>query len=109
MGQNITDFFASLLQGPGILIIVMIGFMVFMMISQRKKDKKVKDMLNSIKAGDRIRTIGGIYGTVVSIADDIATVQVGPDKVRLVFHRRAIATIEDSAVENTMEQNIDTK
>ena len=31
------------------------------------------------------------------------TISVGPDKVRLVFIRGAIASVEDSPVENTIE------
>ena len=68
--------------------------------------KKVKEMLAAIKVGDRIRTIGGIYGTVTSVRDDIVTISVGPDKARLVFARGAIASIEDSNVENTMTDEV---
>ena len=46
---------------PIILIFVIFWFM--MIRPQRKKDKQVKEMLNNLKAGDRICTIGGIYGT----------------------------------------------
>lgn len=63
-------------------------------------------MLAAIKVGDRIRTIGGIYGTVTSVRDDIVTISVGPDKARLVFARGAIASIEDSNVENTMTDEV---
>lgn len=52
-----------------------------------------------------MRTIGGIYGTVTNIKDDIITISVGPDKARLVFARGAIANVEDVAVENTMEES----
>lgn len=77
-----------------------------MVIPQRKRDKKVKDMLASIKPGDRVRTIGGIYGTITSIRDDVVTISVGPDKVRLVFARGAIATIEDAPVETTIDGEV---
>ena len=78
--------------------------LLVMIIPQRKRDKKIKEMLNSIKVGDRVRTIGGIYGTVTNIKDDIITVSVGPDKARLVFARGAIANVEDVPVENTIEE-----
>ena len=89
----------------GMLIIMMIVLLLVMIIPQRKRDKKIKDMLSSIKVGDRVRTIGGIYGTVTNIKDDIITISVGPDKARLVFARGAIANVEDVAVENTMEES----
>lgn len=89
-----------------IMLGVLIVFMLVMMIPQRKRDKKMKDMLASIKQGDRVRTIGGIYGTVTNIKDDVVTISVGPDKVRLVFARGAIATIEDAPVEATIDGEV---
>ena len=95
----------SFFSGSGMLIIMMIVLLLVMIIPQRKRDKEIKDMLASIKVGDRVRTIGGIYGTVTNIKDDIITISVGPDKARLVFARGAIANVEDAAVENTMEES----
>ena len=88
-----------------IMLVVMVG-LFFMSIPQRKREKKVKEMLASIKPGDRVRTIGGIYGTVTSVKDDVITMSVGPDKVRLVFARGAIATIEDAPVEATIDGDV---
>lgn len=91
------------------MVVLMVGLIVLMIVPQRKREKKIKEMLDSIKRGDRVRTIGGIYGTVEQVKDDIVTISVGPDKARLVFARGAIATIEnrgDSDVENTMQDDI---
>lgn len=89
-----------------IMLVVMVGLFFVMSIPQRKREKKVKEMLASIKPGDRVRTIGGIYGTVTSVKDDVITMSVGPDKVRLVFARGAIATIEDAPVEATIDGDV---
>ena len=88
---------------PLLLVVVMI---VVMIIPQRRRDKKVKDMLSSLKQGDRVRTIGGIYGTISSIKDDVIVLSVGPDKVKLVFARGAISQVEDAGVENTMSEEV---
>ncbi len=88
---------------PLLLVVVMI---VVMIIPQRRRDKKVKDMLGSLKQGDRVRTIGGIYGTISSIKDDVIVLSVGPDKVKLVFARGAISQVEDAGVENTMNEEV---
>ena len=51
-----------------IMIVVMVAVFYFLLIRpQRKKDKAVKDMLSSLKVGDRICTIGGIYGTISAL------------------------------------------
>ncbi len=92
--------------GPFLMIAMVAVFVFLIILPQRRRDKKVKQMLADLKPGDRIRTIGGIYGRIVSIKDDVATIEVGPDKVRLVFTRGAIATVEDSDVENSMTEEI---
>ena len=88
---------------PLVMIVVLL---VVMVIPQRRRDKKVKDMLSSLKQGDRVRTIGGIYGTISSIKDDVIVLSVGPDKVKLVFARGAISQVEDAGVENTMSEEV---
>lgn len=76
----------------------------FMMIRpQRKKDKQVKDMLANLKIGDRVTTIGGIHGTVASIKDDNLTLAVGADKVKLVFARWGIRSVDDVSISNDQE------
>ncbi len=98
---------ASFFQSPTLLMIVLVVVMfAVMIIPQRRRDKKVKDMLNALKPGDRVRTIGGIYGTIGAIKDDVVTLVVGPDKVRLVFARGAISTVENVAAENTMSEEV---
>ena len=88
--------FPSFFSNGGLLILLLVAMFAIMIIPQRRRDKKIKNMLSAVKVGDRVRTIGGIYGTVSAIKDDIMTLSVGPDKVRLVFARGAIATVENA-------------
>ncbi len=90
----------------GMIIPLVLMFVVFYFLlirPQRKKDKKVKDMLAALKVGDRICTIGGIYGTIVSIKDDTIELSVGKDNVKLIFARWAIRNVEEIAIENDSE------
>ena len=103
MDTQVVSGIQGFMSNGGMLIILMIALFAVMIIPQRKREKKIKDMLANLKPGDRVRTIGGIYGTITSIKDDVVTISVGPDKVRLVFIRGAIASVEDSPVENTIE------
>ncbi len=88
-----------------IMMVLMIGVFYFMLIRpQRKKDKAVKDMLAALKPGDRICTIGGIYGTIAAIKDDTITLYVGAQKMQMVVARWAIRSVEDAPlVENESE------
>lgn len=106
MSTTLTSGVSSFFSSYGILIVLMIAMFAIMIIPQRRRDKKVKDMLGNLKAGDRVRTIGGIYGTIGSIKEDTIILLVGPDKVKLVFARGAISQVEDAGVENEMTQEI---
>ncbi len=86
---------------PMILIVVVFYFLLIR--PQRKKDKKVKDMLANLKVGDRITTIGGIYGTIRALRDDTVTLAVGKDNVEMVFTRWAIRGVEEVSIENEGE------
>lgn len=86
---------------PLILIFVIFYFMLIR--PQRKKDKEAKKMLESLKVGDRICTIGGIYGTIVRIKDDVLTIEVGEQKTQLVFARWAVRNVEQLSVTNDAE------
>ena len=87
---------------PLILIFVIFYFMLIR--PQRKKDKEAKKMLENLKVGDRICTIGGIYGTITNIRDEnTITLAVGPQDVPVVFARWAIRNVEEITVENDTE------
>ncbi len=86
---------------PMILIVAVFYFL--MIRPQRKKDKKVKDMLANLKPGDRICTIGGIYGTIKSLRDNDVTMSVGRENTEIVFARWAIRNVEEVTVENEGE------
>ena len=61
------------------LVLMFVVFYFLLIRPQKKKDKKVKEMLAALKNGDRVCTIGGIYGTITSIKDDTIELSVGRD------------------------------
>ena len=61
-----------------LMIAVFFAIIYFLMIRpQKKREKKVAEMRNSLKEGDKIITIGGIHGRVVKTGDDFITIEVG--------------------------------
>ncbi len=65
--------------GPQQMIIFGLMFVVmyfFLFRGPRKKQQKQKQMIQSIKRNDKIRTIGGIMGTVVDVKDNEITLKV---------------------------------
>lgn len=85
------------------MILIFVVFYFFLIRPQRKKDKQVKDMLANLKNGDRVCTIGGIYGTIINIKDDTITLSVGNDNVKLVVARWGIRNVEELTIENDAE------
>lgn len=88
------------------LILIFVVFYFLLIRPQRKKDKEAKAMLDNLKVGDRICTIGGIYGTIVRIKDDVLTIEVGEQKTQMVFARWAVRNVEQLSVTNDSEQLI---
>jgi preprotein translocase subunit YajC len=93
-------FNSILLQGFGgggasslFLIGGMFVIMYFFMIRpQQKKQKDQQAYIDALKAGDKVVTIGGLHGTVVSVRDKSVVLEVDANKgVRMVFLKTAIS------------------
>lgn len=88
------------------MVLIFVVFYFLLIRPQRKKDKEAQQMLKSLKVGDRICTIGGIYGTITRIKDDVLTVEVGEAKTQMVFARWAVKNIDTLSITNDSEQLI---
>ena len=97
-----------------VIIVAMIGLLVWQTISGKKKQKEAQNMLNQLKIGDRVKTIGGVCGFVVEIndAENTFVLETGPDdkKSYVKFDKCAIyqtAPAQGSAVEAKEEVKAD--
>ena len=75
-------------------ILLIVVFVVLIIVPNKRKEKQFKNMLSSLRAGDNIKTIGGFYGKIVAIKEDLITIECGPDKTKLVLSKGAIASVE---------------
>ena len=67
-----------------IMIVVMIAIFYFLLIRpENKRKKQAEEMRNSLKKGDWLTTIGGIYGRVVAITDRTVVIETSEDRVRV--------------------------
>ena len=81
-----------------IMLLVMVGVFYFMLIRpENKRKKEAEQMRSSVKTGDKITTIGGITGTVVTVKDDKFVIETGADQVRIEFAKWAISSNETAA------------
>lgn len=84
-----------------ILIALMFVIFYFLLIAPaRKKQKRLQEMINNLKNGDRVVTTGGIYGTVVGISDNVIQLRIA-EKVKIDVSKSAIAGLvkEDQVVQ----------
>lgn len=76
-----------------IMFALIIAIFYFMIIRpQQKKQKDRQKMLDAIKKGDKVVTIGGLHGTVLGIEDKTVLVQAA-ENVKLKFDKTAISLI----------------
>ena len=69
------------------LIFVVMWF--FMIRPQRKQQKEMENFRNSLKNGDKVVTIGGIYGTIAEVKDTYVLLEVDKD-VKIRVNKMAI-------------------
>ena len=81
-------------------LIPLIGiFYFFLIMPEQKKQKKIKEMMNSLKIGDDVFTRGGIFGTIVTLDENMVTLATGPDKVKISVTRGGIGSIAQTVPE----------
>ncbi|MCI7435350.1 MAG: preprotein translocase subunit YajC [Spirochaetia bacterium] len=83
---------------PFVLIIAIFYF--FLIRPQNKKQKETEKMINALKKGDKIVTIGGIHGVVSSTKEKTVIVKVD-DNCKIEFSRSAIAGVESDKLAET--------
>ncbi len=74
--------------------LIAVIFYFFLIRTQKKKQKDHKDMVNNVKAGTRILTIGGVYGTITRVLDDRFEIEVDKN-TRLLVTKSSISSIID--------------
>ena len=114
MNSNIFNLYATstggadLAGGSGtftiVWLVIMVALFYFMLIRpQKKKEKADRQLRASLQAGDKIVTIGGFTGRVLSVKDDEVTFETGAAKTRLTVKKWAIQTREGPEVEAPVE------
>lgn len=83
---------------PGILQLLMpfiIMFAVFYFVllrPQQAQQKRRQEMLGSLKKGDKVVTMGGIFGEITALKEDYLTVKIA-DKVEVKVNRSGIGSV----------------
>jgi len=84
----------------GMLIFMVVLFYFLLYRPQKKQQQKRKAMLDSLKVGSRVMTIGGIYGTIKKLTSTVVTLEIA-DHVEIQVTRSAI----NANVPETLEED----
>lgn len=89
---------------PILMMVLMFVVFYFILIRpQKKKEKELKKMLESLKVGDEVATIGGIHGKISRIKDDLFVLESG------IGTNKSYITVDRSAVSRFLKRGEDTK
>ena len=76
-----------------VTFVLIIAIFYFLLIRpQKKKDKETKAMIEAMKKGDKVVTIGGIHGTIITVKDQTVVVKVD-DSARIEFSKSAVSSV----------------
>ncbi len=76
------------------MLVIMIAIFYFFLIRpENKRKKEAEQMRNTLKKGDWLTTIGGLYGRVVAITDRTVVLETSEDRVRVEFLKSAISSV----------------
>lgn len=78
------------IQGSWPLILMAVVFYFILWRPQKKEQKKRAEFLSNLKKGDKIVTIGGLYGVILRLNDKTATIQIA-EKVEVEIARTAVS------------------
>ena len=94
----------------GVLLVIIIVFMVYNRRTQKKRQQETEKMLDAIKPGNKVKTIGGICGVVVEVCEDSTFVlETGTEasgKSYIKFDKQAVYQT-DAVAEKPAEQPVE--
>jgi preprotein translocase subunit YajC len=79
---------------PFALVLAIFYFVI--LLPMKKRQKKVQEFLAALKAGDKVVTSGGIYGSIAKIGEDAIQLQIAPN-VRVDVSKAAIVGYQGQA------------
>jgi len=90
-----------------ISLVLMVAIFYFLLIRpQQRRVKQQRGLVDSLRVGDEVITIGGMFGTILDIEDETITLDAGAG-TRLRYLKQAVARkfVEDSEDEGASEES----
>ena len=74
------------------LILMFVIFYFLLIRPQQKKTKEHRQMVDTLKTGDRIITSGGLHGRITGVSENALTVEIA-EKVRVKVNRGSVTAL----------------
>jgi len=74
-------------------------FYLLLFVPQQRQRKRLQQMQNELKAGDKVITSSGIYGTIVGVEDDAVQLRIA-EQVKIRISRQSIAMLQPEPKES---------
>lgn len=87
-------------------VLIFVIFYFFIIRPQNKKQKETEKMINALKKGDKVITIGGIHGEVSAVRENEKTIVIKvEDGTKIEFSRSAISSVVVDEPEKTSKKS----
>src|SRR5437879_12206416 len=80
------------------LFLILGIFYLIVFLPARRRQKKLQEMIDNLKSGDKVVTSGGIYGTIVGFKDDRIQLRIA-ENVKVELSRNAVTALQSSEPE----------
>jgi preprotein translocase subunit YajC len=80
------------------LVFILGIFYLIVFLPARRRQKKLQEMIDNLKSGDKVVTTGGIYGTIVGFKDDRIQLRIA-ENVKIELSRNAVTALQGSEKE----------
>ena len=80
------------------LIFILGIFYLIVFLPARRRQKKLQEMIDNLKVGDKVVTSGGIYGTIAGLKDDRIQLRIA-ENVKVELSRNAVTALQESEQE----------
>ena len=79
-----------------IWIVMFVGLMYLLVfLPQKRREKKTRQMLESLEVGSEVVTIGGVAGKIINIKDDEVVIETTVEKTKITFKKWAIKEVKE--------------
>ena len=75
-------------------IVILAIFYFFLIRPQQKQQKERQNMLEALEKGDKVITVGGIYGEISELREDSIILKAG-DKLNLKMTKASVSKVID--------------